>query len=379
MMKRVLGGLLAAAMLCLLCACHREPASPDGSDVPVIAPTASADATVTTATTVPTTVPTTAAIPEAEISDPDVELWDDPVTVDTPSRDVGGLLVMGRSAYEYYGFSESTADEYIAALNSAGNQLQGRATVYDIVIPTAIGVMLPAAVRADLGLTEQADAIDYMYGHMDDTVVKVPLLDILRAHSDEALYYHTDHHWSSRAAYYAYASYMRCKGATPKALGDYETKVFDGFYGTLYEMTEADLHEDAVVAYLPASEHTMFFEDSEGNRTDWQVITDVSGWGRGSKYLTFIGGDNAFSEITNEDLHDGSAAVVIKESFGNAFVPFLVDHYEKVYVVDYRYYEAMRLSDFVDYYHIQDVIFINNIGATRSPSLVEDIAGFAGP
>ena len=373
-MKRVLGGLLAAAILCLCCGCHTEPVSPTESSVPAVT-TASTAATAAT-TTVATT--TTTAAPETEISDPDVELWNDPVTVNTPSRDISNLLVMGRTAYEYYAFSEGTADEYIAALNSAGEQLKGRATVYDIIIPTAIGVMLPADVRADLGLTEQADAIDYMYGHMNDNVVKVPLIDILRAHNDEALYYHTDHHWSSRAAYYAYASYMLCKGAVPKALGSYDTKVFPGFYGTLYEMTGADLREDTVVAYLPASEHSMFFEDSEGNRTDWQVITDVSGWGSGSKYLTFIGGDNAFTEITNADLHDGSAAVVIKESFGNAFVPFLVDHYEKVYVVDYRYYEKMKLSDFVDYYNIQDVIFINNIGATRSPSLVEDIAGFAG-
>ena len=371
-MKRVLGGLLIVAMLCLCCACHVEESQKTAAPGTESAVSDHAP----TITTVPTT--TAPTMPEPEVSDPDVELWNDPVTVDTPSRDISNLLVMGRTAYEYYAFSEGTADEYIAALNSAGDQLKGRAQVYDIIIPTAIGVMLPADVRADLGLTEQADAIDYMYGHMNDNVVKVPLLDILRAHNTEALYYHTDHHWSSRAAYYAYASFMMCKGATPKALGDYETMVFPGFYGTLYEMTGANLLADTVVAYLPASEHEMFFEDSEGNRTNWQVITDVSEWGSGSKYLTFIGGDNAFTEITNEDLHDGSAAVVIKESFGNAFVPFLVDHYEKVYVVDYRYYEKMKLSDFVDAYNIQDVIFINNIGATRSPSLVTYIAQFAG-
>ncbi|MBR3289749.1 MAG: hypothetical protein IKI63_03110, partial [Clostridia bacterium] len=247
-MKRVIGGLLVAAMMCAACACGGESVPVQGDSVPVVPPTTAASTTVPTTTTAPTTVPTA---PEPEISDPDVELWNDPVTVDTPSRDVSNLLVMGRSAYEYYGFSEGTADEYIAALNSAGQQLKGRAAVYDIIIPTAIGVMLPPEVRADLGLTEQSTAIDYMYGGMNDSVVKVPLLDILRAHNDEALYYHTDHHWSSRAAYYAYASFMQCKGASPKALGDYETMVFPGFYGTLYEMTEADLREDTVVAYLP--------------------------------------------------------------------------------------------------------------------------------
>ena len=373
-MKRVLGGLWIVAMLCLGCACHVELPHPDESEAPVIVTTASTAAPTTTTTTTTTTVPTTttATAPEPEVSDPDVELWNDPVTVDTPSRDVNNLLVMGRSAYEYYAFSEGTADEYIAALNSAGEQLKGRARVYDIIIPTAIGVMLPADVRADLGLTEQADAIDYMYGHMNDTVIKVPLIDILRTHNSEALYYHTDHHWSSRAAYYAYASYMLSKGATPKPLASYDTMVFPGFYGTLYEMTGADLREDTVVAYLPASEHSMFFEDSEGNRTNWHVITDVSGWGSGSKYLTFIGGDNAFTEITNEDLHDGSAAVVIKESFGNAFVPFLLANYGEIHVIDYRYWKG-SLTEFVRAKGVKDVIYLNNTSATRNLPLVKSL------
>jgi len=42
--------------------------------------------------------------------------------------------------------------------------------------------------------------------------------------------------------------------------------------------------------------------------------------------------------IENKDLTDGSACIVVKESFGNAFIPFLVDHYQKIYVVDYRYW-----------------------------------------
>ena len=62
--------------------------------------------------------------------------------------------------------------------------------------------------------------------------------------------------------------------------------------------------------------------------------------------------------------------MVVKESFGNAFVPFLVSHYQTVYVVDYRYWEG-SISQLVAEKGIQDVILCNNISATRSGALVD--------
>ena len=36
---------------------------------------------------------------------------------------------------------------------------------------------------------------------------------------------------------------------------------------------------------------------------------------------------------------NGKSIVVVKESYGNAFVPFLIPHYEHIYVVDERYFQ----------------------------------------
>ena len=55
---------------------------------------------------------------------------------------------------------------------------------------------------------------------------------------------------------------------------------------------------------------------------NYNIITDVSDWNKSSKYSAFIGGDNPYSQIHNPERTDGSSCVVIKESFGNAFVPF---------------------------------------------------------
>ena len=78
------------------------------------------------------------------------------------------------------------------------------------------------------------------------------------------------------------------------------------------------------------------------------------------------------STIENPDLSDGSSCLVVKESFGNAFVPFLVDNYQTVYVVDYRYYPE-GITGLIQEKGIQDVIFLNNISAATTDSLVQNI------
>ena len=250
--------------------------------------------------------------------------------------------------------------------------------MYDLVIPTSIGVMLDEKVRDQLDSSDQDKAIQYLYSKMGDAVT-VPVLQLLRDHNDEYLYFHSDHHWTARGAYYAYTSLMQQMGKQANALDEYEKIEFDGFKGSFYSETQnAKISVDICTAYKPKSETEMYLIQQDGTRLDWPVIQDVSEWAARSKYNCFIGGDNPFTEITNKNLNDGSACVVIKESFGNALVPFLVDHYSKVYVLDYRYYKEMKLDAFVEKYKIQDVLFANNIGATRSKGLVDDILTLIG-
>ena len=105
------------------------------------------------------------------------------------------------------------------------------------------------------------------------------------------------------------------------------------------------------------------------NHHDWPVIYDVSNYNAGLKYSTFIASDNPYTEIENKDLSDGSSCIVVKESFGNAFIPFLVDHYQTVYVVDYRYWTG-SISKLAQDKNVNDVLFLNNLSMIRNKSLV---------
>lgn len=113
--------------------------------------------------------------------------------------------------------------------------------------------------------------------------------------------------------------------------------------------------------------------DQKGQNYQWDVIHDVTDYGKSLKYSTFIAGDNPMTVITNSDITDGYSCVVVKESFGNALVPFLIDHYQTVYVIDYRYWTGDLVS-FVKEKKAQDVLFINNISMTRSNFLIGKLA-----
>ena len=127
------------------------------------------------------------------------------------------------------------------------------------------------------------------------------------------------------------------------------------------------------MAYVPPGNIKMQYTDRNGNTYNWPLISDVTDWATSTKYSTFIGGDNPYTIIQNSDLTDGSSCLVIKESFGNAFIPFLAANYQTVHVIDYRYWNG-SIQDFVKTNGVQDVLFLSNVSATRNSSLVGKMA-----
>ena len=282
-------------------------------------------------------------------------------------------MIVGDSGYEYYNFSREVADQYIGMLNHTAQKLEGSAQVYDMVVPTSMDIILPESFRQNLNTSSQKDAIAYISGSLSPSIQSVPIYDTLKAHADEYIYFRTDHHWTALGAYYAYRSFAELKGISPVELSQCERKEFSGFLGAFYSDTNKNpaltQNPDTVVAYVPPGTIKMQYTDREGNTFDWPLISDVSNWAASSKYSTFIGGDNPYTVIQNADLTDGSSCLVIKESFGNAFIPYLAANYQTVHVIDYRYWNG-NIPEFVNSNNIQDVLFLNNVSATRNASLV---------
>lgn len=288
---------------------------------------------------------------------------------------LGSVYVLGDSAYDYYSFSNSISDEYVAIVNNMAQVLKGKATVYDMLIPTAIDITLDDATRNSINSSNQRKAILYMYSKMNRNVGKCYIYELMRSHRDEYIYFRTDHHWTALGAYYAYSAFMAQLGKNAYSLDsfkEHDMGTFVGSYYTQTRVTSLSNHPDTLYAYEPFSTNALKMINNENDFVDYNIITDVSKWNKTSKYSTFIGGDNAYTEINNPDVTDGSSVLVIKESFGNAMIPFLVENFENVYVVDYRYFNG-TITELVDNKGIENVVFVNNIAITSTRDRIDEL------
>lgn len=313
-----------------------------------------------------------------------------PVPTPSPSQEVledgtvtelgemnGTIYITNNSGYGLYYFSQSGADSYAATMNQIYENVKDKVNMYVMVAPISAGVMLDDTVLDDMGCSDEGKALEYVYSQLNSGIHALNIYDNLKKHNAEYIYFHTDHHWTQLGAYYAYEVFCQEKGFTPHKLETFETMEFENFLGTFYSSSnqspELASNPDTVVTYVPNSTNTMTMYMQDGQVLEWNVIYDVSEYANTELYATFVGGDRPLSYTHNESITDGSAVMVIKDSYGNAFIPWLVDHYEYVYWVDYRY-TSNTISQMVEDYGIQDVIYECHIYNATSDSVLGSFA-----
>lgn len=176
------------------------------------------------------------------------------------------------------------------------------------------------------------------------------------------LYYKLDHHWTSYGAYVAYLEYCKAKGLNP--VTDYEIEeVTNEFYGTLYSKTnDYSLKPDKI--------HTFNVKNSDYTVTyDGERITDTlyeeSYLSKKDKYSYFLDNNHSLIQITNNNLKNNENILIIKDSYANSFVPFIVNNYENTYVIDPRYYKK-SISEFAKENNIKNILFLYNVNTINS-------------
>lgn len=286
------------------------------------------------------------------------------------------IIVAGDSAYEYYAFSESLAPRFINSVNSIKSVSGISGEVYAMIAPTSMDITLEDSVRKGVNSADQKKALQFFNSSFTNAKAVKGIYENEKKHSDEYTYFRTDHHWTALGAYYAYEEFAEAKGIKPIPLSKYKAKTYEGFLGTFYAQSgqspKLSKTPDSVTVYEPYNNVSCVIEEASGKTYNWNVVADASQYSTSMKYLAFIGGDNALTTITNKDNPKGETCVVIKESYGNAFVPFLIPHYSKIYVIDPRHYNG-TLSEFTANKKIDDVIFIANISTTRNSVYIESM------
>ena len=316
----------------------------------------------------PATEETQAEEPAAEETEPQETEWKGVDAGEVEIMFTETAIQIGDAVYSAQGFSQVESDNYIAIVNNFYEAVADKGVrVINACPPTAIGIMIQEEYLEQLRCVSQEKILNYMHSGMNENIVKVDTVNALIAHNDEYIYFRTDHHWTALGAYYAYEAVCEALDMEPVKLEDLETIDCGEFQGSLSGRARQSykLRWDNVIAYnIPGNiVHTVY--GGEGSGYERQIITDTSTWEENAKYSAF-GTDYHMTHSYNADLPEGKNVLVIKDSFGNCFVPFLTQNYQNVYAVDYRKFYNMPLTQFVEEYDIDDVIFAPYITATQA-------------
>ena len=286
---------------------------------------------------------------------------------------VDGVKMYGEDAgVMLFGGNKKQGARYAEIINKYKASL-GNVNVYNMVVPTSVEFYLPK--KYSKYSSSEKESIDYIYSCLSPDVTPIDAYSKLAEHTDEYIYLRTDHHWSPLGAYYAYTAFCEALGMEYHPITDYTEKVKDGFVGSLYGYTN-----DITLANAPEQFHYFLPPDvTYSVRTYYyDTLAPKSGGALFHEYVEgancygmFLGADAIHTKITTST-KNGRKIVVFKESYGNAFVPFLVNNFEEIYVIDIRYF-GTNAVDYIKKIGATDVLFIDNCFAANTSSLIKHI------
>ena len=260
----------------------------------------------------------------------------------------------------YYGKDNKLYQEYKEPINNdviikRVNRLKDNtnADFYFMLVPTSIYIYKDNISKYntcyDEGLT-----MDYFKDNLNVTFIDVR--DKFNSNKNDYLYYGTDHHWTTRGAYQAYLEYSEVLGIKPNKY-DYEV-VNDKFYGTLYsKVLDNSLEYDYIEKIIDDTKYKVYYED---NNTYTDSLYNYDYLDKKDKYSFFLDNNHSLIKIENLDNKSNDSLLIIKDSYANAFVPFIGKNYKYVYIIDPRYYN-LSISDYINNNNINNVLFLYNI------------------
>lgn len=286
---------------------------------------------------------------------------------------VDGVKMYGDDAgVMLFGGNKKQGARYADIINRYKAAL-GDVNVYNMVVPTSVEFYLPK--KYSKYSSSEKDAIDYIYSCLSPDVITVDAYSKLAEHTDEYIYLRTDHHWAPLGAYYAYTAFAETLGMDYHPIEDYTEKVKEGFVGSLYGYTN-----DITLANAPEQFHYFLPPDVTYSVQTYYYDT-LASKGSGALFHEYVEGANCYGMFLGADAihtkvttstNNGRKIVVFKESYGNAFVPFLVNNFEEIYVIDIRYF-GTNAVDYIKKIGATDVLFINNCFAANTSSLIKHI------
>lgn len=224
--------------------------------------------------------------------------------------------------------------------------------VYTTIIPTQIEVLkdtLPVNAPSYM----QDRMISYVYGQLNDVI---DMSEVLEVNKNKYIFYGTDHHWTSLGAYYGYTAIAERLNKEIISLENYQEKVITTeFNGTIFNKSGIrKAKSDSISIYVENQEITI----NDGLEDSVAMLYNEEFLDKGDKYAIFLGGNDPIVRI--EGKGEGNI-LFIKDSYTNSMVPFFIEQYENIHLIDLRYMRG-DVSEYIMDKGIDEVVICYSAG-----------------
>lgn len=251
-------------------------------------------------------------------------------------QDLGGVYI-GKDGYYF----ERVLDSHLSETRYINNlhYLEQFSQTYDLSacflpVPSK-GTVLKQQLPDHAVLYDADKLFKQAEQQLQQTAFSDVRLLFLNKSSNSQLYFKTDHHWTMDAAYLAYTAWCGMYGHSILPLAKFSPKcVSEDFFGTLYSKAP-DFGTQPDLLFLPSD-----IPDAE-IAIDAKPADSIYNWDKlktKDKYGVYFGGNFGRIDIRAKNRCDGGTLLVIKDSFANSLVPFLMADYAHIILIDFRYY-----------------------------------------
>ncbi|KMZ40856.1 MULTISPECIES: DHHW family protein [Bacillales] len=274
-------------------------------------------------------------------------------------KDSNGVY-LGKDGYLIQHFSsplDAEVKDRVQAIRSI-HQTTPDLRKYIMLVPTA--ALLQDKLPAYAPMGDEHGTLNRVRQSLPSDIRFVDVFPALYAGREDALFYKTDHHWTSKGTYYAYRVLCKQMGIVPRDESAFNIRqVTDAFYGSLYSKSGfRHLEPDRIDLYLPREESKKNVEYVDEGRTA-DSLYQMDNLSKKDKYTVFLNGNHALVRITT-DHPDGKKLLVVKDSYANSLIPFLAEHFAEIDVVDLRYYEE-SVAKLIQDRQFHDMLFLYNV------------------
>ena len=253
--------------------------------------------------------------------------------------------------------TEETFEQSIACLAELKKRV-GETPVYLLISPTAAAVYperLPFACNSD----DQDIYLDRLYREASGAGLRA--VDVRKTfakmRAQNVLFYATDHHWTGAGALAAFECYAAAANLETGETEYERLLVSDSFVGTLaatYGYPAAG-EEITVVRPKDSPAVVVTYPDSGDKRFS---LFDTDKLATHDQYALFMGGNFPTVQIRTS-VKNGERLLILKDSYANSVLPMLVAHYERITLVDPRYYRG-DLYELIESGYFDEILILGN-------------------